>query len=557
MRRAYLAAAVALAAAAGLSGGGGAILARPLSRQEIRPPQAARIGVDLDGLGDGARARPFADVAKTLRPWTTLDGQKPAPVDERGWPTSDAESVMFDIRPVAAWLGPEQIDDPVRFQPDWSGVYPLSFQGQARVQATQDSRYRISSPRYNAATNTTTAEVTVPKGAGLLVLAFSETRRSPGSPAGSGITDLRLLRPGSSRDRRATFTPEFVRSLQPFAVLRYMDWLDTNHNPGFYGDRGHHALNWADRKLPADATQQFDGRKYGVAWEYVVALANQTGKDLWITIPVAATDDYVLQLAGMLKRDLAPNLKIYLEHSNEVWNFGFPQYIYNKLAAVDEVSRGNSPLQNDGGKDQEEWARRRHAKRLVEIGETFRKVFGESGTEGRIRPVYASWVINPDSYYANVLAWVEKTYGPPKRFFYGIAGAAYYNAAKAGPSATPALVLEAMRAASMGNRKFLSALQQIAGRYGLNHCQYEVGPDTGGGKRENVGNRILANRLPGMRDLVLEDARAWFAQGGDLYIYFSHCSAYSRYGCWGLSDDIANLQTPKWQAIYELTGRRP
>src|SRR5439155_5381165 len=132
----------------------------------------------------------------------------------------------------------------------------MSFQGQARVRVTEDGRCRVANQRYDAATNTSTAEVTVPQGAGLLVLAFTETRRSPASPAGSGITGLRLLRPGTGRDPRATFTREFVRSLQPFAVLRYMDWLDTNHNPGYYGDRGHHALNWADRKLPADATQQ-------------------------------------------------------------------------------------------------------------------------------------------------------------------------------------------------------------------------------------------------------------------------------------------------------------
>ena len=139
----------------------------------------------------------------------------------------------------------------------------------------------------------------------------------------------------------------------------------------------------------------------------------------------------------------------------------------------------------------------------------------------------------------------------------GIAGAAYYNAGKVGPAATPEQVLEAMRASSTGNQKFLQAIQQIAGRYGLKHCQYEVGPDTGGGKPENAANRILANRLPGMKDLVLQDAGAWFAQGGDLYMYFSHCSAYSRFGCWGLSEDIADLRTPKWQAVYELTGKRP
>jgi len=239
-----------------------------------------------------------------------------------------------------------------------------------------------------------------------------------------------------------------------------------------------------------------------------------------------------------------------------VWNYGFPQYIYNKLAAIDEVGSGGSPLQSDGTKDQEEWARRRHAKRLVEIGNTFRRIFGEVGATGRVRPVYASWVINPDSYYAGVLDWVAKTYGPPSKLFNGVAGAAYYNAEKAGASASPEQVLAAMRASSMDNRKYLDAIKKIADRYGLKMCQYEIGPDTGGGSPQNVANRIAANRLPAMREVVEQDARDWFGRGGDMYMYFSHCSAYSRYGCWGLSEDIANLNTPKWQAIYSLAGGR-
>ena len=38
---------------------------------------------------------------------------------------------------------------------------------------------------------------------------------------------------------------------------------------------------------------------------------------------------------------------------------------------------------------------------------------------------------------------------------------------------------------------------------------------------------------------------------------FSHCSTYSRFGCWGLSEDIVNLDTPKWQAVRDLTGIEP
>ncbi len=82
-----------------------------------------------------------------------------------------------------------------------------------------------------------------------------------------------------------------------------------------------------------------------------------------------------------------------------------------------------------------------------------------------------------------------------------------------------------------------------------------MGPDTGGGKVENVANRIRANRDPRMKEIIVHDARDnWFRRGGDLYMYFSHCSPYSRYGGWGLSEDIDNLHTPKWQAIYELVG---
>ena len=36
------------------------------------------------------------------------------------------------------------------------------------------------------------------------------------------------------------------------------------------------------------------GTKYkGGSWEYLIQLANVSGKDLWLNIPIGATDDYV------------------------------------------------------------------------------------------------------------------------------------------------------------------------------------------------------------------------------------------------------------------------
>ncbi len=535
---------------------GGVLAIRAGAAAAVDPGADRRIGIELDGIGGGSREKPFVDAARTIRAWMPSSGNKPVPLDERGWPKSDASTVVFDIRPVFAWAPP--IDDPDAFQPDWSGTYALSFRGQAKVLVTEDRRCQIEGLTYDKPSNTTKGQLVVPKGVGLLVLSFTETRREPTSPVGSGITGLRLIRPGYPPDTKQLFTNEFLHSLEPFSVFRYMDWLDTNHQPGYYGDAGHHALEWSGRRLPDDATQESSAETYGVAWEHIVALANQTEKDLWINIPIAATEDYVRQLAHMLRRDLKPGLKIYIEHSNEVWNFGFPQYIYNKLAAIDEVKRGGSPLNNDGAKDEEVWARRRHAQRLVQIGKIFREVFGESGSKGRIRPVYASWLIFPQPYYAEVLDWVRRTYGAPADHFYGLASGGYFNAEKAAANANVDQILDAMRASSDQNLKLRGEIRAIAQQYGLKDLQYEAGPDNGGGKVENIANRIRANRHPRMKDLILRDVRDnWFDRGGDIYIYFSHCSAYSRFGCWGLSEDIADLKTPKWQAIRELTGWRP
>ena len=552
IRRAILRLSLAITMAGALVAGSALTRSRPQTAGGSL--SKGRIGVELDGIGDGSRMKPFVDLAKTLRPFSQIGKGDPAPTDQNGWPTTDCQTVLFDIRPVPAWAPP--IDDPDAFQPDWSGTYKLSLTGSAEI-ANGEGANRIENKKFDTKTNTTTADVIVPKGSGLLVLRFTDTKRTPDARFGSGITDLRVIRPGYALTTKQVFTTEFLKALKPFAALRYMDWLDTNHNPGYYGDQGHHALEWKDRRLPTDATQQATGGKYGVTWEYVVLLANETNTDLWINTPIAATDDYVKQLAHFLKQGLKPNLRIYVEHSNEVWNFGFPQYIYNKLAAIEEVKQNpQSSLNNDKVNDQERFAHRRHAKRLYEIAQIFKQGFGEKEMLTRIRPIYASWLISPDPHYRDVMKWCAATYGPPNKYFYALAGAAYYNAERASKTANPEEILAAMRQSSDANLKFHQQIKAVADSYGLKYTQYEIGPDNGGGSTVNVANRIRANRVPGMKDLVLYDAKNWFGLGGDMYMYFAAPGAYSRYGCWGLSEDVRQLDTPKWQAIYELTGRR-
>lgn len=510
------------------------------------------IGVEVEPMREGSRSRAFVDLGRVFRPWMPVSGDDPVPVDQNGWPLSDAAAVIFDIRPVAAWAGPDQIDDPEAFQPDWSGVYHLSFHGAAEVVAVGSGNLAVRDLVYDTASNTTTAKVEVGPAAGLLILEFRNTRRTPESPLDSGITSLRLIRPGYEPGTGQIFTTEFLSALAPFSTLRFMTLMRTNQADLPFEEPGSRK-EWADRHVPTDATQSDVGRKRGFAWEYVILLANMAGKDIWINVPASASDDYVRELARLLKRTLHPDLKIYVEHSNEVWNPLFTGYHWNRAAAVAEVAAGDSPLTSGGVNDPEIWARRRHAKRLMEISNLFREVYGAEAINTTIRPVFAHWMIRPNE-YRGTLAWLESHYGPPSQFFYAVATGHYFGETPA-EGETVAQIHDEMRRRSDNTVNFVRAIHDVAEEFGLKFFAYEGGPDNGGGSRVNVGNRILANRDPGMKDLILHHLRDnWFGQGGGLYMYFTLSGAYSRYGCWGLTEDIVNTDTVKFQAIRELAG---
>ncbi|MBI5708034.1 MAG: hypothetical protein HZC36_13715 [Armatimonadetes bacterium] len=540
-----------LAAISLLSGNSPA--AAPNPQSAIRPdkpgsalrsdnPKSYALGVGLEGVG--GRGLEFVDAMKTSRHFEGPNGGS-VKVDAHGWPLEDARTVVFDLRPAFAWAPP--MDDPDAYLIDVSGTYHLSFEGRADLSSGEDPRsFQIQNNRYDAAKNLTTAELVLPKGHGLMILKFTRTQ--------GGVRNVRVIRPGYPADTKEVFHRPFVKAAGLFPVLRFMDWLDSNSTNPFYGD-AKNTTEWANRKLPEDASQSDMPTRHGVAWEYVVQLANLTGKDAWINVPIAASDDYVKQLATMLKRDLKPGIKIYLELNNEVWNWGFLQATYNRMAAEAEVAKGTSNLNNDGAKDKDLWRRRRYAKRTIEIGQIFASVFGLGSLNARVRPVLC-WQIVIPSQYVEQLEWIKATYGAPSKFLYGIAGAPYFNTEGTGPNASVDQLIETMRRHSDESaQRFRKPLIETARRYGLKAMCYEGGPDSGGGSTANIANRIRAMRDPRMKELVTRDlADNWYALGGDLFMYFTLSSGVSRYGMWGATEDITRLDSPKMQALKGILG---
>jgi len=336
----------------------------------------------------------YADAAKSGRAeWgdpVDYFGRPNVGTDNDGWPTSDASHIF--------WEGA----DPSKT----NGVYQLRFRGRAEVTAWFGrGRFRANGQEfgstlpwgagYDPGSNTTIAQVVVGD-ADLFGLTFRRTQRDGGSPENSGIRDVQFLRP-TSPGSGSTYRPDdiFDRNVKAafgkFTTLRYL-------TANFNAER-----EWWERKRP-DRMKAAWGDRHGV-WEYEVMLANETGKDLYVTIPINASDDYVRRLAKLLRYGsdgnnpyegpvsnprfpgLNPNLRAYVEWGNEVWNWAFGQATLGVEAARDAVHNNTweGQIINFDGTRPDGDFRRWTALKTVEASNTFRSVWGDGAMGDRVR----------------------------------------------------------------------------------------------------------------------------------------------------------------------------
>lgn len=121
------------------------------------------------------------------------------------------------------------------------------------------------------------------------------------------------------------FNPDFIKGLQPFTTIRFMDLMVTNNSI---------AVQW-DERITKDYYTQ--GSAAGTSIDYAIELANTLNSDAWFSIPHQATDEYIRKFAELVKAKLDPKLKVYLEYSNEVWNWKFSQAHYVLNNAPDAI----------------------------------------------------------------------------------------------------------------------------------------------------------------------------------------------------------------------------
>ena len=334
----------------------------PVADLTVAPKDALQgsnaMAVGLSSVVDWSTQQPFLDILKTARPWI---GHKPGQwggmsaqelrdgghLDQNGWPirmprelSSIGTLVLTDIPEEAQSL---------------AGRYVLRFTGKGVIEVTgraKNVRYRKGQVRFDYT-----------PGPGSVDIRIQRINTSAPPRITSIVKEDSMKR----FDRGQRFNPAWTTLLGPFRGLRFMDWMETNNSK---------QSSWDDRPLPGALS--YTG---GVPIEIMVDLANTLEKDAWFNVPHLADDDFVRRFATLVKERLDPKLKVYVEFSNEVWNWQFNQAIW-----ADEMAKSR------WGQD-DKWVQF-HALRAAQVARIWSEVFADEA-EARLVNVLSTqtgWV---------------------------------------------------------------------------------------------------------------------------------------------------------------------
>jgi hypothetical protein len=336
------------------------------------------------------------------------------------------------------------------------------------------------------------------------------------------------------------FNPDFANRLRGYSVLRFMDWMNTNNNP---------VTRWSQRTPMSYSTWTIAS---GAPVEVMIALANLVGAHPWFNIPHQADDAYAQNFAQLVATQLNPNLSVYVEYSNEVWNSMFGQWKY----ANDQGAAQVPPI--DG--------LQYHALRSRNLAGIFKSALGAQ----RIVGVLGAQAANPWT-ATHALDFLKTRFGstvgidaiaiaPYFAVMPGPAQASTYTGMTLDDFFTYVRTWVLPQASTWGSEYRL----KVAKVYGVRLISYEGGQHMVGiygGENDAALNSLFDafNRDPRIKQLYLDYLNNWKQQGGELFVHFNDVGRYTKFGRWGALEYVAQprVASPKFDAIQTFIEQNP
>jgi len=362
------------------------------------------------------------------------------------------------------------------------------------------------------------------------------------------------------------FNPKLFGSLDKPPVIRFMDLMFTNGN----------AVQSAKHATPLNyytwnsCPEVCDANHFaGHPPEVLMQLSNRLNAHPWLTIGHQADDSFVRNFAERIKATISDDKYIFVEYSNELWNWLFPQAQW--IAKQGCANPLTKVLQENGECDGIVSGRRMQAKRSLEIIAIFKEVFGKDAD--RIKGVLAgqgSWVYQAEQ---ALLAVTDPNINPKLERFDILAIAPYFGGDSIDtPEERDFFVNSSFEALKQHSLKLINdnevrggvaAHKKLADQYGLALFAYEGGQHFVCGEA-NCEDQVFMNKLAAFqRHQVMEDLydayyKMWFEEGGSLFAVFSHMTGVeSRWGAWGTSEYYGQplSEVPKRRALIKASER--
>ena len=521
------------------------------------------LGINLNGIVNWSTQLPFLDHFKSSKKWLT-QCVKSDPGCPKKWDTGEYELLDLDENgwvkslpspeesPIYTRVGTVMFRVGGRYP---GGKYIVLYEGEGTI------KYGFAAKKDRAASRPgrDVIQVTPSKGGGI----WLQITATDPNKTGNYIRNIRVIQAEYENLYKSgeIFNPIFIKKIEKFKVFRFMDWLITNNSQ---------QKEWSD--IPKIETSSYTLK--GAPLEIMVALSNKLKAAPWFNMPHQATDDYLTNFAKTVKESLAPDLKVYVEFSNEVWNWNFRATHY-------ALEQGKARWGQDKTDALWHW----YGMRTAQMCNIWKTVFGEQ--KNRIVCVISTQTAwkGIESKILDCPYWVAEGNKPCYQHgidAYAIAG---YFGSDLGMKENENTIEAWLEEPDGGFKKAIKQLKEgrliqdsrfdlqnqfelmkyhanIARERELQMVAYEGGQHIAAKKGLKKNKRITnffieLNRHPEMYDIYTELLHNWRRAGGTLFLHFNDIGKPSLHGSFGALEYVEQEGSPKYNALIDFIDKNP